>query len=120
MRLGALAGSTAEVSAMYLFCWYLSSILSKLSLLRMLRDVVDSSVWPRPSVWLSQFNQSAMNHPTSQATQLTYQGCATYRGILAGWQPVGSPRNYADTQRLLSLLNRIRPDFINRIQILPL
>jgi hypothetical protein len=62
----------------------------------------------------------AMNHPTSQAAQLTYQGCATYRGILAGWQPVGSPRNYADTQRLLSLLNRIRPDFINRIQILPL
>jgi hypothetical protein len=61
-----------------------------------------------------------MNRPTSQATQLTYRGCATYRGTRAGWQPVGSPRNYADTQRLLSLLNRIRPDFINRIQILPL
>jgi hypothetical protein len=43
-----------------------------------------------------------MNHPTSQAAQLTYRGCATYRGTRAGWQPVGSPRNYADTQRLLS------------------
>ena len=61
-----------------------------------------------------------MNRTTSKTAQLTYRGCATYRGTVAGWQPVGSPRNYADTQRLLSLLNRVRPDFINRIQILPL
>ena len=61
-----------------------------------------------------------MPRTTPQATQLTYRGCATYRGTLAGWHPVGSPRNYVDTQRLLSLLNKVRPDFINRIQILPL
>ena len=59
-------------------------------------------------------------HTTPQTAQLTYRGCATYRGTQTGWQPVGHPRNYVETQRLLSLLNRVRPDFINRIQILPL
>jgi hypothetical protein len=61
-----------------------------------------------------------MPRTTPQAAQLTYRGCATYRGTQAGWQPVGQPRNYVNTQRLLSLLNKVRPDFINRIQILPL
>jgi hypothetical protein len=50
---------------------------------------------------------------------ITYKGVATYRGIQAGWVAVGGPRNKQDTERLLSLVNRIRPDFISRVKILP-
>ena len=50
----------------------------------------------------------------------------TYRGVAAGWQTVVSPaqpwlirsinpaRSAADSARLLTLLNRVRPDFSNR------
>jgi hypothetical protein len=51
---------------------------------------------------------------------ITYKGVATYRGINAGWVPVGGPRNKQDTERLLSLVNRIRPDYINGVKILPI
>jgi len=50
---------------------------------------------------------------------ITYKGVATYRGIQAGWVAVGGPRNKQDTERLLSLVNRIRPDYISRVKILP-
>jgi hypothetical protein len=51
---------------------------------------------------------------------ITYKGVATYRGIQAGWVAVGGPRNQQDTERLLSLVNRIRPDYISRVKILPM
>jgi hypothetical protein len=51
---------------------------------------------------------------------ITYKGVATYRGIEAGWVAVGGPRNKQDTERLLSLVNRIRPDYINGVKILPM
>jgi hypothetical protein len=42
---------------------------------------------------------------------------ATYRGIDLGWVPVaGKPRAQADTERLLVLVNKIRPDFSNKIR----
>jgi hypothetical protein len=51
---------------------------------------------------------------------ITYKGVATYRGIQAGWVAVGGPRNKEDTARLLQLVNRIRPDHISRVKILPM
>ena len=51
---------------------------------------------------------------------ITYNGVTTYRGINAGWVPVGGPRNKEDTARLLQLVNRIRPDYINGVKILPI
>ena len=51
---------------------------------------------------------------------------STYRGVSAGWQTVVSPaqpwlirsinptRSAADSARLLTLLNRVRPDYSNR------
>ena len=39
---------------------------------------------------------------------------STYRGMAAGWQPVGQPRSADSAARLLTLLNRVRPDFSNR------
>jgi hypothetical protein len=49
---------------------------------------------------------------------ITYSGVATYRGIDAGWVPVGGPRNKQETERLLKLVNRIRPDYLNKLKIL--
>ena len=46
---------------------------------------------------------------------ITYNGVATYRGIDTGWVPVRGPRNRQDTERLLQLVNRIRPDYINKL-----
>jgi hypothetical protein len=40
---------------------------------------------------------------------------ATYRGIDLGWVAVGRPRSKADTERLLVLVNRVRPDYSNKI-----
>jgi len=58
--------------------------------------------------------------PHNPAMQLiTYKGVATYRGIEAGWVAVGGPRNKQETDRLLQLVNRIRPDYISRVKILP-
>jgi hypothetical protein len=51
---------------------------------------------------------------------ITYKGVATYRGIQAGWVAVGGPRNKQATDRLLQLVNRIRPDYINSVKILPM
>ena len=51
---------------------------------------------------------------------ITHKGVATYRGIDAGWVPVGGPRNKEDTARLLQLVNRIRPDYINGVKTLPM
>ena len=56
---------------------------------------------------------------TSTTQPLTYSGCATYRGIELGWVPVGKPRNQVDTDRLLCLLNKVRPDFTNKLRTLP-
>ena len=39
---------------------------------------------------------------------------STYRGMAAGWQSVGKPRSADSAARLLTLLNRVRPDFSNR------
>jgi len=51
---------------------------------------------------------------------ITYKGVATYRGIKAGWVAVGGLRNKQETARLLQLVNRIRPDYINSVKILPM
>jgi hypothetical protein len=48
-------------------------------------------------------------------TSHTYTGVATYRGIDLGWVPVGRPRSKAATERLLALVNRVRPDYSNKI-----
>lgn len=40
---------------------------------------------------------------------------ATYRGIDAGWVPAGQPRPVDDAQRLLSLIQRIRPEYLSKI-----
>jgi hypothetical protein len=44
---------------------------------------------------------------------------ATYRGIDAGWVAVGGPKSKAETERLLTLVNRIRPDFVNKVKEVP-
>ena len=48
-------------------------------------------------------------------TNHSWTGVATYRGIDLGWVAVGRPRSKADTERLLVLVNRIRPDYSNKI-----
>jgi hypothetical protein len=40
----------------------------------------------------------------------------TYRGIDGGWQPIGQPRPKYQTEQLLQLVNKIRPDYSNRIK----
>ena len=45
--------------------------------------------------------------------------CATYRGVELGWVPVGGLRNQVDSERMLNLLNRVRPDFINKVRPCP-
>jgi hypothetical protein len=44
----------------------------------------------------------------------TFLTVATYRGIAAGWVPVGQPRPAADAARLLELVRRIRVDHVSR------
>jgi hypothetical protein len=39
---------------------------------------------------------------------------STYRGVAAGWLPVGKPRSADSAAQLLTLLNRVRPDYSNR------
>jgi hypothetical protein len=51
----------------------------------------------------------------SPITSHTYTGVATYRGINLGWVPVGRPRSKAATERLLALVNKVRPDYTNKI-----
>ena len=34
---------------------------------------------------------------------------ARYRGMAAGWQPIGAPRPLADAQRLAAIARRISP-----------
>ena len=38
-----------------------------------------------------------------------------YRGITAGWQPIGRRRDPAAADRLLSAVRRIRPEFHYRL-----
>ena len=40
-----------------------------------------------------------------------------YRGIAAGWQPVGYRRDPAAADRLISAVRRIRPEFTYRLAI---
>jgi len=55
--------------------------------------------------------------PTHGAMQqITQHIVATYRGVELGWVPVGRPRNQSETERLLSLVNRIRPDYVNKVK----
>jgi hypothetical protein len=51
-----------------------------------------------------------MNYPTS------FDIVCTYRGIEGGWQPIGQPRPKYQTEQLLQLVNKIRPDYSNRIK----
>jgi len=64
-------------------------------------------------------NDGLSSHNTAMQI-ITYKGVATYRGIQAGWVAVGGPRNKQETARLLQLVNRIRPDYINGVKILPM
>jgi hypothetical protein len=41
---------------------------------------------------------------------------ATWRGVSAGWVAVGGSRGQADAERLLQLLDRVRPDYRNSIR----
>jgi hypothetical protein len=41
---------------------------------------------------------------------------ATWRGVEAGWVAVGGNRTLADAQRLLQLVNKVRPDYRNSIR----
>jgi hypothetical protein len=52
---------------------------------------------------------------TESTSSLSYSGVATYRGISQGWVAVGGPRSKAATDRLLALVDRIRPDYSNRV-----
>jgi hypothetical protein len=61
-----------------------------------------------------------LSSPNTAMQLITYKGVATYRGIEAGWVAVGGPRNKQETARLLQLVNRIRPDYINGVKILPM
>jgi len=47
---------------------------------------------------------------------ITVQMVCTYRGTALGWQPIGRPRNQQQTERLLQLVNKIRPDYSNKIK----
>jgi hypothetical protein len=51
-----------------------------------------------------------MNNP------ITVQMVCTYRGVDQGWQPIGRPRNKQQTERLLQLVNKIRPDYVHSIK----
>jgi hypothetical protein len=53
-----------------------------------------------------------MSHLTPNQMQLFT--VATYRGIQAGWVTMGQARPKADADRLLTIVNRIRPDYISK------
>jgi hypothetical protein len=53
-----------------------------------------------------------------QPAPITYKGVASYRGIELGWVAIGGPRNKRDTQRLLSVTNRIWPEYSNKVKVL--
>lgn len=59
--------------------------------------------------------RESASRQASPITSHTYTGVATYRGIDLGWVAVGRPRSKADTERLLALVNRVRPDYTNKI-----
>jgi hypothetical protein len=69
---------------------------------------------------LSHCGNDWLSSPNTAMQLITYKGVATYRGIEAGWVAVGGPRNKQETARLLQLVNRIRPDYINSVKILPM
>ena len=60
--------------------------------------------------------RSAHTHTQGAMHQITQRVVATYRGIELGWVPIGKPRNQSETERLLSLVNRIRPDYVNKVK----
>jgi hypothetical protein len=62
---------------------------------------------------------SEANKPTDTHTHRIMHlfTVATYRGIEAGWVPMGQPRSQSEAERLLSIVNRIRPDYINKSTI---
>ena len=41
---------------------------------------------------------------------------ATYRGTAAGWQPTGPARTAADAERMVALLQRIRPTYVAKVR----
>jgi len=49
---------------------------------------------------------------------LTLFRIETYRGISAGWQKVAIRSHQADAERLLALLQKVRPDFYSRVSAL--
>ena len=52
--------------------------------------------------------------PTMSTTTTTRLTVATYRGIDLGWVPCGRPRTKPEAARLLALVDRIRPDYLNK------
>jgi hypothetical protein len=48
------------------------------------------------------------------ATTTTRLTVVTYRGIDLGWVPCGRPRTKPEAARLLALVDRIRPDYLNK------
>jgi hypothetical protein len=49
-------------------------------------------------------------------TPITVHMVCTYRGIDDGWQSIGRVRTKQQTELLLQLVNKIRPDYSNRIK----
>jgi hypothetical protein len=48
--------------------------------------------------------RALFNRPAPALSQVT-----RYRGTVAGWQPIGTPRPAADAARLITLWQRIDP-----------
>lgn len=42
---------------------------------------------------------------------------STYRGIVDGWEIVATRNSKAEADSFLALLNRVRPDYLNRITV---
>ena len=42
---------------------------------------------------------------------------STYRGTVDGWQVVTTRNTKAEADSFLTLLNRVRPDYLNRITV---
>lgn len=42
---------------------------------------------------------------------------STYRGITDGWQVVATRNTKAEADSFLTLLNRVRPDYMNRVTV---
>ena len=58
-----------------------------------------------------------VHHTTTTMNRtITVQMVCTYRGIAEGWQPIGRPRNKQQTERLLQIVKKVRPDYVHSIK----